>query len=287
MKVAKELYPVRAGFELAYRRQLIEGEPSREAIEEVGPIVSCLIFQSHPSWSADGRLLEALGLFTGRSSTSSRWDISAQCVDGICAFLGILRDVSVHKDALRKIYVLPRRINLEGKSYFTLEDDSHLYYRRKPFPGVLAQGTTTTESGSIFKLRVREASNSLRYLIEIPQSQLEKTSLPVFIGTTKLDSMLVKSRGWVTCKQNGKCGKAVGDILDNAEESIKHGGIYLNAINAELNEQAINPLAAASVPKKTWTLFIIDKECHDCCARSAIQVGRPDGHQFCFLRIIS
>jgi hypothetical protein len=262
------------------------GEPSREAIEEVGPIVSCLTFQSHPSWSADGRLFEALSLFTGRAPTSSHWNISAQCVDGICALLGILRDVSVQKDALRRIYVLPGRINLEGKTHFTLEDDSPLNYRRKPFPGVLVQGTTTTESGSIFKLRVKEASNSLRCLIEIPQIQLEKTSSPVFIGPTKLDSMLVQSRGWVTCKQNGKCRKAVGDTLDNAEESIKHGGIYLSAINAESNEQAINPLAAASVLKKTWTLFTIDKECHDCCTRSALQIGRPEGHQFCFLRIV-
>lgn len=283
MNVAKELYPVRAGFELAYRRQNRMWKPSSNDLEEIGPIVSCLSYDSHLSWDAGSRLFEALAPFTGRSPTQNGWDISAQCVNGICAFLGILKTFSVQAGAVRRIYVLPGRILLEGKNYLTLEDDSPLSSRREGFSDTLAQ-RKSTESDSTLKLRVKEASNALRCLLEVSASRGERSSLSLLVGVEKLDDMLINARGWVTCKQNGKCEKLVGDIPDNSKEEIKYGGIYLSAVNAQSNEQAITVLRAASFRTRDVTLFVIDKECHDCCVRSALRIDKPEGHRFWFLR---
>jgi hypothetical protein len=130
MEVAKELYPMRSGFEVAYGRQLNLRRSSnlgRHAIREIGQIVFCLDFDDSFSWKveedmAEIRLFNALELFTGRTPSRGTWGVSAKCVNRICAFLAILKEPSDQKEAVGRIHVLPGRIEVESKSYTVLED---------------------------------------------------------------------------------------------------------------------------------------------------------------------
>ena len=74
MVVAEDLSPTRVGFDLAYGRQLTlrrSAHLAKNAILEMGPIVFCLDFDQHFSWTidedaAEERLYTALQLFAGR-----------------------------------------------------------------------------------------------------------------------------------------------------------------------------------------------------------------------------
>jgi hypothetical protein len=89
--------------------------------------------------------------------------------------------------------VLPGRINLESKSYLTLDDDCPLNSRQEISP-VSAQ-VRSTKCNLTLNLKVKEALNALRYLLEASQKGGEKSSVPLLVRVKKLDDMLVNARG--------------------------------------------------------------------------------------------
>jgi hypothetical protein len=293
MDVAKELYPMRSGFEIAYGRQLNLRRSSnlgRSAIKEIGQIVFCLDFDNSFSWKveedmAEVRLFHALELFTGRTPLRTTWGVSAQCVNGICAFLAILKDPSDESETVGRIHVLPGRIDIESKSYAVLEDQRLTDPDRTDFASVLKHGTQVDNNQKL-RLRVKEGSNSLQCLLEVPVDGLHSPNL---VGPAKLASMLASTRGWVSCNMKGKCRK-VGNVaetlnLANGISEVPHNGIYLSTFKSTSSTHTLLALASASSLAKNCSVYLVDEQCHDCCVRAAVGIDRPgERNHFCFLR---
>jgi len=293
MEVAKELYPMRSGFEVAYGRQLTLRRSSylgRSAIKEMGQIVFCLDFDDSFSWKgeedmAEVRLSHALELFTGRTPPRRTWGVSAQCENGICAFLGILKEPSDQHEAVGRIHVLPGRIDVESKSYSILEDQRLTDPERLDFTTVLKHRNRVNIDERI-RLRVKEGSNSLQCLLEVPSG---KSHSPSLVGPAKLASMLASTRGWVTCRMKGKC-KKVGNVeeIPNLVEGISevpYNGIYLSTFNSSSWTHTLLALSSASSLAKNCSVYLIDHQCLNCCVKAAMGIDRPEErNHFCFLR---
>jgi hypothetical protein len=293
MEVAKELYPMRSGLEVAYGRQLTLRRSSnlgRSSIKEIGQIVFCLDFDNSFSWKAEEdmaeiRLFHALELFTGRTPPRRTWGVSAQCVNGICAFLTILKEHSDQKEAVGRIHVLPGRIEVESKSYTILEDQRLSDPELIDFTTVLKH-RNQIENDLKLQLRVKERSNSLQCLLEFP---VGGTHSPVLVGPAKLASMLASTRGRVTCKAKGKCKKVVNTAetlnLVNGVSEVPHGGIYLSTFKSTSSIHTLLVLATASSLSENCSVYLVDQECYDCCVTAAVGIDRPEErNRFCFLR---
>ncbi|KAJ9661199.1 hypothetical protein H2198_002143 [Neophaeococcomyces mojaviensis] len=128
----RKLLPMRSGFELAYGRQLNmrrSAQSGKQAIKDLGQIAFCMDFDGNFSFGMrehdDGvgiRLHTIVELFAGERAPSSSTGISVLCRKGICVYLGVLQGVSMSRDSIGQIHVIPGRIQHEKKSYERLED---------------------------------------------------------------------------------------------------------------------------------------------------------------------
>jgi hypothetical protein len=123
----ESLFPVRSGLELAYGRQLNQRRAAtlgRRAIKEIGPIAFCLDFDNNFSFGTqqgneegvEVRLHNVLELFAGRRPPSINSNFSATCLNGLCAFLGILLEPNEDRNSVARIHILAGRILFEKKS---------------------------------------------------------------------------------------------------------------------------------------------------------------------------
>jgi len=211
--------------------------------------------------------------------------VSAQCVNGICAFLAILKDPSDESETVGRIHVLPGRIDIESKSYAVLEDQRLTGPDRTDFASVLKHGTQVDNNQKL-RLRVKEGSNSLQCLLEVPVDGLHSPSL---VGPAKLASMLASTRGWVSCNMKGKCRKIsnVAETLNlaNGISEVPHNGIYLSTFKSTSSTHTLLALASASSLARNCSVYLVDEQCHDCCVRAAVGIDRPEErNHFCFLR---
>jgi len=126
------ILPMRSGFEQAYGRQLTMRRSAlggRQALNDLSQFAFCMDFDANFSfglWENDYgtgiRLDLILELFTGERPHLSNNGVSAACSRGLCAYFGILRDVSFSKSGVGAVGIIPGRIQYEKKSYTTLED---------------------------------------------------------------------------------------------------------------------------------------------------------------------
>jgi hypothetical protein len=84
-------------------------------------------------------LFQDLEIIAGRSLSRRTWGVSAQSANGISALLAILKDVSDQSEVAGRTHGLPGRIDLDGKSYSTLEDERLSYPHGNEFSRVLAE----------------------------------------------------------------------------------------------------------------------------------------------------
>lgn len=201
----KELLPMRSGLEIAYGRQLNSRRSAmsgRQAIVDLGQIAFCMDFdRNFCMGTPDGddsveiRLNAVLELFSGQNAQLSTPGFSAICVNGICAFFGILCDASEDRNAVGRVHVLPGRIQYEGKSYSRLQDLTILRERDTDFSTIMAmlnQGEQSYQQS----LEVKESSSALQCLLKFTDEQGQKHS----IGPSALAVLLGSRRGLISCK---------------------------------------------------------------------------------------
>jgi hypothetical protein len=295
MVVAEDLSPTRAGFDLAYERQLTlrrSAHLAKKAILEMGPIVFCLDFDEHFSWTidedaAEERLYTALQLFAGRKVSRGAWGLSAHCANGICAFLDILRDVSVDAEVAGRIQVLPGHIELEKKSYTSLQDQT-------PKGGnddLVLPLKAAHASEDLYekpKLRVKEGPNHLQCLMEFKGSNTQNS--PILIGPAKLASILSTRRGLVPCPQKDKpCIQVPGLEVTVQEryQSMVAPGKTLHFYRLDSDESAMLALVAIvaclAQLSENFSIYLVSHLCYQCCVRAALAVDRPERDNFCFI----
>ena len=295
MTTAEDLCPTRVGFDLAYERQLSlrrSANNVKEAILEMGPVVFCLDFEQHFSWTIDEdapeeRLYTALELFAGRKVLRTAWGLSACCANGICAFLGILRDVSVDAEATGRITVLPGHIELEKKNYTSLQDQV-LRQTDDDSETFLKAAAAAEHQYPKPRLRVREGSNHLQCLMEFkdPDSKM----IPILVGPTKLASVLSTRRGLVACPQKSRPCSQVPGLQITAQgryQSMEASGKTLHFYPLEFDDSTRLAVAAVIATlahlSEKCSFYFIGNRCYQCCVRAALAVDRPERTTFCFV----
>lgn len=303
----ESLFPLRSGLELAYGRQLNQRRSAmlgRRAIKEVGPIAFCLDFDNNFSFGTqqgneegvEVRLHNVLELFAGRRPPSTNSNFSAICLNGLCAFLGILQEPNEDRNSVARIHVLTGRILYEKKSYPRLIDRVVNQDVEANFSSALGI-VTSKEFYSKTSLSVRERSTGLECLLEIDICAAEGHN-PVQVGPSHLAVLLASRRGLVTCKltmeriklAGKRCGtrhsatRQLGDLEEAMarETPLQVNGKQVLALKCREADRAIAAISSAAYLDPKYSIYIVDRECLDCCLKAALAVDRPERSHFCF-----
>ena len=304
----ESLFPVRSGLELAYGRHLNQRRAAtagRRAIKEIGPIAFCLDFDNNFSFGTqqgneegvEVRLHNVLELFAGRRPSSINANSSAICLNGLCAFLGILLETNEDRNSVARIHVLAGRIIFEKKSYQRLIDR---IVRQDVVEANFSSAlgiVTEKELYSKNSLIVRERSTGVECLFEINIGAVEAHT-PVQVGPLHLAALLANRRGLVSCKltiervklPGKRCGtkhsatRQLGDLEEAmARESLLEvNGKQVLALNCREAHRAVAAIASAAYLDPKYSIYIVDRECLDCCLKAALAVDRPERSHFCF-----
>ena len=310
------LLPMRSGIELAYGRQLMQRRSAlsgRSAIQTLGPIAFCMDFDNDFSFGAQQgneeaveiRLHTVVELFAGQRAPSTTADISALWANGICAFLGILRDASTDRNAVGRIHVLPGRISHEKKSYDQLVDRVLV----GEAAGVdFSKAKNVITSGDFYDKRalsIRESSSALECFLEL-SVEAKSEDLPILVGPSRLAVMLGSRRRLVTCgllkqhlpeKPTQYCNSdnIISTSFVPASEirlCLQPGTHFLQISSKSIgvlrcgdNATALAALASTAYLDPTCSIYIVDKECLECGLKAALAVDRPERSHFCFLYI--
>ena len=309
-----DLCPMRSGLEVAYGRQLNlrrSAAAGRQALNDLGPIAFCMDFDNNFSIAmqegneeaVELTLLTVLETLTGCRATSTHTGVSARWVRGITAFLGVLKDGPCEeRNETGRIYVVPGRINFEGKAYTSLTDGT---------PNITQGSTAAIDSDDYMKtffsassnhvstgLSVRERSTTLQCLFEFVSSYLDDSGPTprVAIGPSCLATILASRRGLVCCKSGS--GRRCPELKE-ARRHWTRKKLYVHSMEVDMGgKRAVflkhpgnvsNMIAIASMANlpPTYTTYIVESECHDCCLRTALAVDRPERTVFCFIHIRS
>jgi hypothetical protein len=301
----ESLFPVRSGVELAYGRQLNQrraAHSGKQAVIELGPIAFCLDFDNNFSFGVQQgneegveiRLQSILELFAGRRAPSTSSSISALCVNGVCAFLDVLRKPDDDRNSVACIHVLPGRILHEKKSYSRLidrvvrQDDDTDWSTAIKFAASEELETKTS-------LSVRESSSGLECLLEMEITfGIMHDAARVAVGPSHLSVLLASRRGLISCKltkelsrpSGRRCSmRSTGDLDQAMIERIPReiNGKSILLLRCGETEQAIAVLASMAHLDPMYSVYIVDKECIDCCLKAALAVDRLERSHFCFL----
>jgi hypothetical protein len=298
----KGLCPTRAGFELAYGRQLNTRRSAmsgKQAIRTLGQIVFCMDFDANFSIGTlegeegiEMRLHSVLELFSGRRASFTSRGVSAVCQNGICAFLGILQEVSIDKNDVGRISVIPGRIYHEKKVYTRLEDRIILRQPGEDFSGMVR----IVELGKPYedvKLSIRETSSALQCLLQIRETPENDTFISV--GPAHLASLLGTRRGLVICKQRQsprtrRCARArdlsadQAALLGSQNVQFDINDKKINILRCGEPSTSVAAISDAAYLELKCSLFIVEDECLDCCVNTALGNDRPEKSQFCFFQ---
>ena len=289
------LLPMRSGMELAYARQLDirrSAHLERKAIEDLGPILFCMAFNNDLSIATQGgngegidsRLYAILELFSGRKvsladTSSSNVGTTAVCINGITAFLGILKDSSCEtRTEVARIYIVPGRIQFEGKSYFRLTDQLVRPEDRPPLTSsekqAISQAILNTGDTYVKRtLSLREGSMDLQCLLKFISEQRRS----LLVGLSGFASFLGRRRGLVPCKYRSKqrCPRLseawswekthLGDTLTE----LRVNDTFVQFITPSSSHQALAIMAFLINLDVEYFTYIMDEECQDCCLRYA------------------
>lgn len=303
----ESLFPVRSGLEIAYGRQLNQRRSAalgRRAIKELGPIAFCLDFDCHFSFGTqqgneegvEVRLHNVLELFTGRRPPSINSNSSAICLNGLCAFLGILQEPHEDRNSVARIHILAGRILFEKKSYQRLVDRVVHQDVEANFSSALGI-ITSKELYSKNSLSVRERSTGLECLIEMNICAAEAHN-PIQVGPSHLATLLAGRRGLVPCKltmervklPGKRCGsrysatRKLGELEEAMarETPLQVNGKQVLALNCQEADRAIVAIASVAYLDPKYSIYIVDRECLNCCLKAALSVDRPERSHFCF-----
>lgn len=220
MNVAENLLPMRGGFEAFYKRQLSIRRDrtiyeNREQV--IGPIVYVFETTSFGDWNieeniADRRIVDALRLFTGRDIQTTSWGTAAQCENGICAYLDILREFSLDSELVGRVNVVPGQIERDHKPFRVIQDRD---VQQDSVDSVLSfLGKSVFDDASIF---LTETVRALNISFKVHNKSL-KAGKVVQIGPADLVHTVAQARGLVSCThRNGYRGINPEVAFDDAD----------------------------------------------------------------------
>jgi len=295
LTVAENLHPMRSGLEAFYKRQLsvhekdngeLEGNSGddgglTEGLQTMGPIIYVLwtnVFVDPTleqySQVLEGRLVAAIKLFTGRDMTT-RLTVSAVSGSGICAYLDILREVSIGPESAGRVNVIPGLIEHDHKPFPQVQDDELQLMRRT--------GSITNLCAAISELdhvvlEVTETAHSLSvsYVFRRRGDSNNDDSKPYLrVGPADIIHQAHKARGSVRCDSSiGSCRRRrIGTISsDRAQYPILNltvDGEDIEVCDTTRGGQYLPVVALRVATAKNPTYFCIlsNGECINCCVK--------------------
>lgn len=284
--------PMRSGFELAYGRQLNmrrSAQSGRQALKDLGQFAFCMDFDANFSfgmrehdYGTGTRLDLVLELFSGVRPQLSNSGVSAACSQGLCAYFRILRDVSLTKGDVGSIGIIPGPIQFEKRSYTTLED--RYVGPDESFDSTMADLVNTDVDTLALELTVKESSTALKCLFQLPQSLGLRRN--VVAGPANLADFIAARRGLVHCNQRGRswkqkpCPQIKGLTSGERRYMITEGGRltkdWMGTGKGVWVFYCRNPSVASVVLShcaaqynRRASMFVVDRECLDCCLKTA------------------
>lgn len=282
------ILPMRSGFELAYGRQLSmrrSAQSGRKALRDIGQFAFCMDFDANFSfgmrendYGTGIRLDLILELFSGQRPHLSNNGVSAACSKGLCAYFRILKDMSFTKSDVGSIGIIPGRIQYEKKSYTTLED--RYVIQDEDFDKTMVDLVRTGADFATLELTIRESSTALECLIQLPR--LSGTLDTVVAGPANLADLIAARRGLVPCNQRSggikSCQKIKGLTSDDRTRMTTEGGRFVkewmsagkgvwffHCQDPLVARVALSHCAAQYIYRAS--IFVVDKECLDCCLK--------------------
>jgi hypothetical protein len=300
----ESLLPVRSGMELAYGRQLNQRRAANigySALDDIGPIAFCLDLDNNFSFgtlpgneeAVEIRLQTILEIFSGRPAPSTNSNFSALCVNGICAFMGVLREPNAERRCVARVHVVSGRINHDGKMYTRLIDS---VMPERPIEGLgtvykLAEVDGTELNRSI---SVKESSTGLECLLEL---SIDRT-MPWRAGPARLAVLLASRRGLVSCKLSRQPRRAntsqtcrpstifSSEQIDKAvaeKGTLCINGKSITLLRCQDGASAAAAIAFSASLPPNFSVFIAEKECAACCIKDILAVDREERSDFCVL----
>ncbi len=203
LEIAKDLYPKRVGIESIYQNQydtLAKKEDLKFKVADLGPIVYVLSGSTFMGSGADDiatcqRLEVALQVFAG-GEKSNLSNTSAQSRSGVVAYYDIHRNLSIDRENLGLVHVMPGAIEYEGRAFYKLQD----------YPTAESQDSTTgDELGKRIRelndvsVEITETAQSLRVNYKLRPQQPSDHDAYVHILPTKFIKDVYTARGRVKC----------------------------------------------------------------------------------------
>ena len=316
----KNLLPTRSGLERAYQRRMrnrLASSFGLSVLNDIGLIAFCMDFDNNFSFSdpehfdegVEIRLQGALELFAGREVPSMDASCSALCVNGICGFLDLLSDASLggeDMDSASKIRILPGRIYREKKFYDMPID--HIRPSDPPDTGFQNASKLTYIHRPQLKifLSVRETFTGLEAWIEteIDRGMDGREERKIWVGPSRLAALLTSRRGLVCCKRLPHTSSQITtSSLDKdcpwsapmslqklrkaaaERKTIRFDDKAIDVLNFQDVSPAIAAIASTAYLHEWYSVYIVKKECLDCCLKAVLEVEKREASDFCVLRL--
>lgn len=295
LTVAENLLPMRSGIETFYKRQLEvrsrdeddndEGEGSLKAgLQTVGPIIYVLqtntfvdlTIEQYPE-PTEHRLAAAIRLFTGRQIAAES-TTSAINDSGICAFLDILRNISIGSESAGRVHVMPGMIEHDHKTYAQVRDNEVELRRRKS--SVTELDSALLDLNDLI-LEVTETAQSLavNFVFQRHGDDPKNDWRPyLYVGPSDIVDRAHQARGLVKCNaplrsckrrhpRNITCDRTEDPIL-----KLSMDGDSIDVCNAANSNDILRVIAlhVATVKNPTYFCVLSDEECIECCLETAI-----------------
>lgn len=163
ISIADGILPSRAGFEIFYVRQrrmrADTDEDFLQKVKRIGFIHRVLETTTRDIDSdisvTETRLVDATKLFTGQETfgQSHILDVTAVSTGGLCLYLDMLRELSLDRNLVGRVHVVPGRIERDGKPFDFVSDQEHHHNGR--YTGLTDDVTDLSEISMLAQEHVR------------------------------------------------------------------------------------------------------------------------------------
>ncbi|KEF56496.1 uncharacterized protein A1O9_08077 [Exophiala aquamarina CBS 119918] len=278
ISIADGILPSRAGFELFYVRQrrlrTDADEDFLEKVKRIGYIHRVLETTTRNINSdisiAETRLLDATKLFTGQETfgLGHILDITAVSTGGLCLYLDMLRELSLDRNLVGRVHVVPGKIERNGKPFDFVSDRE--YHPNGHYTGLTDEVPDFTEISMLAQEHVR--SLRVSYKLE------DKKGAAVHIDPGKLADEACLAQGLVYCR-NRQCKEVIS--FAHSAEKVECVSVHGKAVTVARGDERFRcvllSLETNQRLESTAHCVLRMNECLQCCFRAAVGIddGRP------------
>ncbi|KAL4789363.1 hypothetical protein BDV19DRAFT_374297 [Aspergillus venezuelensis] len=238
------------------------------------------------------RLAAAMTLFTGQRPSDFDATASALSSKGICAYFDVLCDISLDRDSVGLVHVVPGQLGRNQRSFRAVVDQSS----QSTYPASAKQAVAIMPLLENVSMMVTEGVDSLRvaYILSANQQDPQRASIRIQCGPRDIVQSICAGRGRIRfpCPKY-QCQDEMASIRRDIEENdqerplltlkvngkkmYRYGGVEAKTLG-RVGALLLNANFVASWPEPiTPHCIFSDSDCMDCCV---YQIGMQDTDNF-------